>query len=317
MTPDALARKLPPKPLTWQQRLALQDQTIHRAQALVSGMTRAQWAWLIGPSGRWQTPLAGVAVAHTGPPSDKQLAWVAVLRAGRGAALSGDAALVWFGAKRLTVVEHDVVVPAPRQVRRAVGELVTMQPHQAVKTARWTAGFPQMRLANRHAATLHAFAWAPTAEQAEERLALSVQQRITCVASLRTVIPHMPCLPRHALLLEVLDDMELGATAKSELDFLRFCRKHGLPLPDQLQLRVRADGKTRYLDARWSWLRVSVEIDGAHHMWAKQWDADTLRSLQLAVARRGTGEELHRVTRSMMRHHEQETAALLRALLAR
>lgn len=313
MPQTALAEKN--KPLTWREILALQEGVIHRQQALIGGMSRAEWRWLVGPSGRWQTPLAGVAVAHSGPPTDRQLAWVAVLRAGRGGALSGDAALVHFGVKRLTVVRHDVVVPAPRQVRPAVGELLTMQPHQAVGTHLWTSTFPTMRMANKLAATLHAAAWAPDDEQAEERLALSVQQRLTTVAPLRVVLAQMPCLPRHGLIAEVLDDIELGATAKSEIDFLRFCRRHGLPLPDQLQLRVRTSNGTRYLDARWSWLSITIEIDGAHHMWAKQWHADTLRSLELAVARRGTREEVHRVTRGMLRHHEAETAALLRRLL--
>jgi hypothetical protein len=51
-------------------------------------------------------------------------------------------------------------------------------------------------------------------------------------------------------------------------------------------------------------------------MWVKQWNADAMRSLQLAVATRGTGEQLHRVTWNMIRHHAEETARLLAQLLA-
>jgi hypothetical protein len=189
-----------------------------------------------------------------------------------------------------------------------------MQPHSIGKLQLWSAGRPHLRLVHAHAATLHAVAWAATDEAAEHRITLAVQQRLTTPRSLRMSLEQMPRLPRHALVLEVLADVELGVTAQSELDFLRFCRRHGLPVPDQLQVKVRAGG-TRYLDARWSWLRITVEVDGAHHMWVEQWNADTMRSLELAVAARGTSEQLVRVTRTMLRHHEVRVAGLLRALL--
>jgi hypothetical protein len=301
-------------PLTWQDLVAKQDGVLARRQALTSAMTADEWSWKIS-SGRWQLVCDGVAVAHSGEPNALQLSWAAVLKAGRDAALTADAALVHFGAKRLTVAEHHVAIPAERRARRVSTPWLTMVPHRIEKLALWTSGHPELRLVHKQGATLHAAAWASTDEEAEHRLTLSVQQRLTNVSGLRIVLEQMPRLPRHALIAEVLDDVELGAHAQSELDFLRFLRRHGLPLPDQLQVRVRAGG-VRYLDARWSWLRISVEIDGAHHMWAEQWNADTLRSLELAVARRGTGEQLHRITRSMLRHHEPEVAELLRQLLS-
>jgi hypothetical protein len=303
-----------PAPRTWREVVREQDGVLSRAQALSTGLTPDAWSWKIA-SGRWQLLCDGVAVTHSGEPTALQLRWAAVLKAGRDAALTGDAALVHFGAKRLEVVQYDVAIPTERRARRVESPVLTMVPHRIDKLKLWTAGHPHLRLVHRHAATLHAAAWASNDEQAEHRLTLAVQQRVTDPLSLRLTLVDMPRLPRHALLLTVLDDVELGATAQSELDLLRFCRRHGLPLPDQLQLKVRANGKTRYLDARWSWLRITVEVDGAHHMWVEQWNADTLRSLQLAVAHRGTREQLVRVTRAMLRHQEQEVATLLRQLL--
>jgi hypothetical protein len=302
-----------PAPRTWRDTVAQQDGVLCRAQALAGGLTPDAWAWKVA-SGRWQLPCDGVAVTHSGEPTPLQLRWVAVLKGGRDAALTGDAALVHFGAKRLQVVQYDVAIPAERRARRVETPSLVMQPHRIEKLELWTAGHPHLRLVHKHAATLHAAAWASTDEQAEHRLTLAVQQRLTAVTSLRLTLTEMPRLPRHALILAVLDDVELGATAQSELDLLRFCRRHQLPMPDQLQLRVRTR-TTRYLDARWSWLRITVEIDGAHHMWVEQWNADTMRSLELAVASRGTREQLVRVTRSMLRHQENETAGLLRRLL--
>ena len=138
------------------------------------------------------------------------------------------------------------------------------------------------------------------------------QCRVVAVPGLRDVLAQMPALKRRALVLAVLDDVELGAHAGSELQFLRFCRKHALPLPDDLQLRVRA-GSTHYLDARYRRQRVAVEVDGAHHREAATWEADLLRTLRLTAAM--SGDRLVRLTPGMMRHDGPEVAAHLRTLL--
>lgn len=307
---DAVAED---EPLSWQAVLERQDGVISRQQAVAHGLTEDGWRWKLG-SGRWQSPVPGVAVAHSGDPTKLELRWVAVLRCGKDAALSGDAALVHFGAKRLTVGRHDVAIPDDRRVRAVAADALCVQPHRIEKLSLWVAGHPHLRLVHATAAALHAAAWASSDAEAEHRLALVVQQQLTTPAALRTTLAQMPRLPRHALVRSVLDDVELGAHAASELDFLRFCRRHHLPVPDQLQVLVRAGGK-RYLDARWSWLRITVEVDGAHHMWVEQWNADLVRALQLAVATRGSGEQTIRISRTMLRQSEAEVAAMLRQLL--
>jgi very-short-patch-repair endonuclease len=113
----------------------------------------------------------------------------------------------------------------------------------------------------------------------------------------------------------VLDDVSFGAHAASELEFLQFLRSHGLPEPDRLQVLVRTGTGKRYLDGRYDRLRVSVEVDGAHHMEVAQWDADALRSLELAVVRRGSGETVIRLTMGNLRYDGQKVAGHLRQLL--
>ena len=100
----------------------------------------------------------------------------------------------------------------------------------------------------------------------------------------------------------------------SELAFLAFLRRHGLPLPDRLQFKVRANGK-RYLDAWWEAQRVAVEVDGAHHMEASSWDQDALRSNAIVVAARDDRVLPLRVTTGNLRHAQAELAAQLRAVL--
>jgi hypothetical protein len=112
----------------------------------------------------------------------------------------------------------------------------------------------------------------------------------------------------------VLDDVELGAHARTELDFLAFLRRNNLPLPDRLQFEVRANG-VRYLDAWWEKQRVGAEIDGAHHMEVGSWDDDTLRANEVVVAQRHDRVMLLRVTAGNMRHKEAELAKQFRASL--
>lgn len=301
------------KPLRWWEIAALQDDVIARYQALAAGMTVAQWDWKLS-RGHWKAVAPGVAVTHTGGLTDRQRWWAAALHAGSGAAISGDAGLVARGMKKITVPVIDVAVPHKRQVVAVATTELTLAPHRLGDVSAWRVEIRGLPVLKPEAAALHAAAWAASDRQAETRLAMVVQQRLTAVVLLRAALEKMPRLPRRALIREVLDDVEFGAHAQSELEFLRFCRRNGLPEPDEMQVKVRAGG-THYLDARYRRQKVSVEVDGTHHKEVEQWDKDTLRSLQLAVAARGTGEQLIRITRANMRHDEAKVADLLRTLL--
>lgn len=297
--------------------LARQDLTLARWQALACGMTARAWDWRI--SHIWQQVVPGVAVAHTGGLTDRQRGWAAVLHAGSGACLSGDAALAHYqfrGVDLNRVDALDVAVPGerrPRNARQAGGPLVSC--HRVANLELWSRGIRGLPLVTAHAAVLHAAAWASSDRAAEWRVAAVVQQGVSAVPLLRSTLAQMPRLPRRALIRSVLDDVELGAHAASELQLLRFCRAHGLPLPDELQVRVRAGSRTRYVDARYRKQKVSIEVDGAHHRMAGQWEADQLRSLELAVARRGTGEQVIRLTPGGLRHDGPRIADLLRTIL--
>ena len=305
-----------PKPerplLTWRELAAEQDQVLGRTQALRHGLSPDAWDWRIAHD--WTPVGRGVAVLHTGEPTPSQLRWAAVVHMGGSAALTGDAALQLWGVKRLPFVVHDVAVEAGRHLAWVRTPELTVRPWQLTHLEGLTSPRPGLPVLKVAAAVLHAAARAPSDREAEKRIALVVQQRLTTPARIREALVAMPRLRRRQLLLVVLDDVEHGAHAESELGFLRFCRRNGLPSPDDLQVRVRAGG-TKYLDARYRRQRVSIELDGAHHQWVEQWDADTLRSLQLAVTSRGTGELLIRLTGGNLRHSEPEVAQLLRELL--
>jgi len=298
---------------SWQETAERQDGVLARWQALAGGMTPEAWEWRLS-SGRWRLALPGVAMTNTGAPSDRQIAWAACLHGGDGAALSGDGALRLRGMRGDLGSSLDVVVPRRRRVRTAAlfGEAPFTVRRTDVDDGAHTAlqGLPVL---DAHHCVLHAAAWARSDRAAEWRVAAAVRQQLTAVVRLRNALGGMPRLRRRELIRVVLDDVELGAHAGSELAYLRFCRRHRLPLPDRLQLAVRAGGM-RYLDARYVRQRVSLELDGSHHRRAGQWEADVLRSLQLAVAL--PGERQIRLTMGNLRHDGPEVARLLHVLLA-
>lgn len=310
----------------WQERVEEQDGVLARRQALTGGLTDDQWQWRLA-SGRWQPVLPGVAATHSGPVTMRQRAWAAVLYAGAGAVLAGDAALTELGLQVPgQPARLDVAVPDRRTVVRQTfshrppgaddDEVLArcVVPHSVSRLACFVHParvLPTMRLAP---AVLHAAAWAPSGRAAEWRVAAAVQQRMVLPRELRATLGQLPRLRRRQLLLTVLDDVELGAHAASELDLLRFLRRHGLPAPDRLQRPVRS-GRLRYLDAWWERQRVAAELDGAHHRSVAAWEDDVLRANDLVVAGRADGTVLLRFTTGNLRHDAARVAAQLTRVL--
>lgn len=300
--------------LTWRQWAELQDGVVSRRQARAGGMSEDAWQWRLD-RGTWRPLLPGVVITHSGEPTHRQRAWGAVVRAGRGAALTADAALVEQGLRLDHLRNVDVAVP---EGRAGIGHgLLGGGPYRP-HNVRGLAGLvhagrtlPVVRVAP---ATLHAAAWAISDRAAEWRLAAVVQQRLCTAGDLSQALVAMPRLYRRRQLGLVLEDVALGAHAGSELDFLRLCRRNGLPEPDQLQVRVRVS-RVRYLDAEYRRQRVSIEVDGAHHRFAEHWEADVLRASELTVARSRAGQILLRFAWGNLRHDEADVVRLLRRAL--
>jgi hypothetical protein len=336
----------PAAPRCWQELAAEQDGVVGRRQAMLAGLSEDQWQWRLD-SGRWQSVLPGVAVVHSGPVTERQRAFAAVVYAGEGARLSADAALVVHGMRHLPVTVVHVAVPAGRVVRpqayaapgdtgganserdRArdrsgstgwrVGdgssdEQHRLEPHQVSHLALLAHPVRRPATVRPAPAVLHAAAWAPSDRAAEWRIAAAVQQRLVAPQQLRTALADMSRLHRRPLVRAVLDDVEQGAHAAGELDFLRFLRVHALPPPDRLQRPVRS-GTLRYLDAWWERQRVNVELDGAHHRRVGAWEDDALRANDVVVAERHDRIVLLRFTRGNLRHDGPRVASQLRAVL--
>jgi hypothetical protein len=64
------------------------------------------------------------------------------------------------------------------------------------------------------------------------------QQRRVTPAELRSVLDVLPRARRRRNILETIGDLECGAMALSEIDFVKLCRRYGLPRPDLQERRV-------------------------------------------------------------------------------
>lgn len=110
---------------------------------------------------------------------------------------------------------------------------------------------------------------------------------------------------------QTVADIAGGAEALSEIDFVRLCRRHGLPAPHLQQRRADASGRTRWLDAYWREWGLHVEIDGAHHMDVRHWAADMRRQNDVWTS----GDRVLRFPAWLIRARPTEVADSLRRAL--
>jgi hypothetical protein len=98
------------------------DQVLEVAEAM-RHMSRSALRWHVY-SGRWQQACRSVVVAHSGPITEQQRLWIALLWAGHGAALAGLTAASLDGFKgfadRYDNVERaiHVLIPAGRSLKK-------------------------------------------------------------------------------------------------------------------------------------------------------------------------------------------------------
>lgn len=200
-----------------------------------------------------------VYVAHTGPLTDSQRLWAAVLACGPGAALC------LIG--RPGPLVH-VAIDATRRIAAPAGVRLHRVRDLDVRV-RWSASPPRLR--PQHDVLL-GVALAVDEEEVVRVISDAVRTRVTTAARLREVVGVRRRLRHRRLVLAVLDDVERGIHSVLERRYLRHVeRAHGPP-PGTWQQRRRVDGRTEYADVDYEPFTVTVELDGrAGH---EGWDAE-------------------------------------------
>lgn len=237
-------------------------------------------------SGRWQQPCRGVVVAHSGPLTDMQILRVAVIWAGRGAALAGLTAARLQGFRGFDEKADSIhlLLPAARTAREArlpFPVIAHYSRHLTSRDIHPARQPPQTRIAR---SLVDGAAWMATDRGAQAVLAAGVQQRLVRVADLVAELDGNERLRRRQLMKTTLADIEGGAHALSELDFTRLVvRQFNLPEPDRQVARRDQQGRRRWLDVVWEEARLIVEIDGAAHIDVVQYWDDMDRSNGLTL----------------------------------
>jgi hypothetical protein len=269
-------------------------------------------------TGRWRRLCRGVFVSADGQLDPAHRAWAAVLAAGPRAVLAGLAAARAGGLRRIPRQRRDgidVLVPASRRAANLLRRLPAEFPAVFVQRTRYLPaqdvqrGRPYRTTMER--ALVDAAQWAITDHDARNILATGCQQKVVLPTDLLEVVERMPNLSRRRLILSTLSDLAGGPDALSEIDLMRLCRRFGLPPPEYQRRRKDAAGRIRYLDAYWPEWQLHVEIDGAHHMEAGQWEADMRRQNDIWVA----GDRILRFPAFLARNRPADVAGQIRSAL--
>jgi len=290
-----------------------QGGVVRRQQLLACGLAEWQIDHLVAAKA-WQVDAGGlVVILHNGPLTTLQMQALAVLAGGHVCALAARTAAANAGLKGWEAQLVEVVVP--RGTTYPALGLVEVKVHESrrftaedIHPAAWP---PRVRLER---AVVDAAAWSLRPRTACGLMAAAVQQRLTDADRLRDVLHNAGAVRHRRLLESVLCDISGGAQAMSEIDFVRFCARNGLPKPILQVVRRDSSGRRRYLDATLvgpGGRVVRVEIDGALHLLVQTYWSDMYRGNDLSIAR----ETALRFPSFVIHANDEAAVAQLRAAL--
>lgn len=255
-----------------------------RQQLLDSGLS---WPFVRSQleARRWRELNERVVVSHNGPLTWPQQVWSVYLSAQGPAAISGLTGIqIWhvrgFEAAQVHVlVVRGAKVMAVDGVEAAVHESRRFSPADIVRGPL----APVTRLAR---CVVDAAVWTADLWTSYRILVAPVQQRRETAEVLRRELLAAGRVRHRRPLLSLANDLCGGADALSEVEFLRFCRRHFLPRP-VCQRRMDSSGRWRYLDA--TFIRpsdgkpIGVEVDGGIHLQLSVRNEDTIKDNDASI----------------------------------
>jgi very-short-patch-repair endonuclease len=254
--------------------------------------------------------LPGVFVAHTGPLSWLQRAWVGLVHLSPSV-LAGDAALRaavgpdWRRARDADPIALAVV--RDRHVAAPPGYRLVRPIHLA-RSGLWQLSPPRLRPED---AALDLAAAAGSDTEAFSVLAEAVRLGVTTPKRLSAAMAVRRRVRRRAVLREVLADLAAGTESVLEREYHRMAAAHGLPRGVRQHI-VLVGGRRRRRDVAILAHQVVVELDGRHgHDSAEGRACDLQRDLDAAEA----GELTVRLGWAQVTQRPCETARQLAVIL--
>jgi hypothetical protein len=256
-----------------------------REQLAAAGMTDAEVAAELAGR-RWRRLNEHVIAAHNGPLTRLQAMHALVLSAPLPALLCSLTAYELFDVPGDDTDVIHLLVPRGAKVLPVPGVQVKIHESRRFPTSDEAYRKDGLAVTSLARAAVDAAAWSPDVRTAWRTAVAPVQARRVRPAEIRAELDKAGRV-RHRRPLELLlNDLEAGAQALSEVAFLRFCRRQGFPKP-RCQARLDSAGKRRYLDAEFrcrSGRLLRVEIDGGIHLKLEVRARDTIKDNDAHIA---------------------------------
>lgn len=243
---------------------------VSRSQLSAAGVTRDETEAEV-QARRWR-PLGRQCLSVVPDGSAQVELWRALFEIGSLAVLDGPSALIASGLRNIESAVVHVAVPKSahrqRSPRVVVHETRRFREEDVLRD-----GSPRVRPA---VAAVHAALWVPSEKQAALFVLGSVQQRIVKPDDFAAAAQHVRRDPRLRLLRQLVREALGGIQSIGESDFARMCQKRRFPPPTRQVLRQSPTGRV-YLDVFWDEYKVTVEIDGIHHLDPRSVIQDSLK----------------------------------------
>ncbi|WP_344048251.1 hypothetical protein [Nocardioides panacihumi] len=266
----------------WRKKARSQEGLITRRQLRAAGVRAQAVAHRIATD-RWQAHSPTVIATFTGALDEAQRLWLGVLHGGEGALVAGLHAAELGGLANWHRDEVVVLVPSGLRVP------TPLDGYRFLRTTRDLGSLRSTELTPPCCRPIVAvLLWASEQDNIRTTrgvLAAVVQQRLTTADQLLRVLDGLGRLRHSAEMRRTLTEIAGGAQSVAELDVRRMCRQHGLAQPTRQVKRYDGDGRVRFTDCEWRLAdgRVLVlEVDGAFHMEAQQWEDDLARQRALS-----------------------------------
>jgi hypothetical protein len=261
-----------------------QNSIVTRAQLRECEVSRGDLRAQLDGS-RWRVLNDSVLCTHNGPLTAGQAAWAVVLSAQGPCALCGLSGMQDWGVRGFPTSTIHVLVMRGARVLPVPGVTVAVHESRRFSANDIFAG-RRPGVTSLERSVIDAAVWARDGLTASRIVVAPVQQRMTTATRLLGELETAGRVQHRRAIELFLTDLDGGAEALSEVEFLRWCRRHGFPTP-KLQVRKDSNGMRRYIDAVFSLPgggRLLVEIDGGVHLTlASRWQ-DTLKDNDAMIA---------------------------------
>ena len=246
---------------------------ITRSQALAAGLTKDALRHRVQIAGAWTVVLPGVYLAHRGQLTIGQREIAALLYAGRGGVITGQAALRRFGVRVDSTGVVDVLIPEHLK-RRSSGFVrvirTTRLPHRPFLSDGLAWAPPARALADA--------ARGPTELREVRAIVADAVQRGKCtIVDIARELREGPKQGSGALkaaLAEVAD----GIRSVAEGDLRALIKRFGLPDPMYNPRLFVGEAFLAEPDAWWPDAGVAAEVDSkAYHLSPRAWEKDLAR----------------------------------------